>query len=286
MPDWCFLNNGFLPREEALLPVQDLSIQRGYAVFDFLRVSKGIALFAEAHIDRLFASAAHLRLPISFTKEELHQLITELIQLNAIQDSGIRVTVTGGSSPDGFGIVQPGLIITEQAFIPPTNERARQGTRLVTYEHQRQLAGIKTIDYLMAIWLQPAIREQGADDVLYISNGLISECPRANIFLLDSNNKLATPGKGILPGITRKNIMACAAELDIIVEERDVNVSEIASSRGAFICSTTKELFPVSSIDGKDLKTDNALFTALQGALSNRMASYKSAKTGTVVSGK
>ena len=279
MRNWCFINDGFLPREEARLPVQDLSIQRGYAVFDFLRVCEGIPLFVEAHIDRLFASAAHLRLVIPFTKEEVYQLLNRLIQLNAIQSSGIRITVTGGASPDGFSIAPPSLVITEQPFTLPTSEKIKSGIRLMTHEHQRQLAGIKTIDYLMAIWLQPVIKQKGADDVLYVSNGLISECPRANFFLLYANNKLVTPRTGILEGITRKNIISCATELEIEVEERDLHVSEIASARAAFICSTTKELLPVSSIDGKDLETDPTLFSALQEALSSRITSYKGSKS-------
>ena len=279
MPDWCFINDDFRPRKEALLPVQDLSIQRGYGVFDFLRVHEGVPLFAEAHIDRLFASATQLRLPISITKDEVHRLITRLIQLNDIQHSGIRITVTGGTSPDGFSIVEPTLIITEQSFAAPGSDKLKQGIKLVTYEHQRQMAGIKTIDYLMAIWLQPFIKEKGAHDVLYISNGLISECPRANFFLLAANNKLVTPLKGILEGITRKNIIARATEMVIDVEERELLISDIASARGAFICSTTKGVFPVSSIDENEFETDHALFTALQVALSNSMEAYKDAQS-------
>ncbi len=278
MPDWCFIGNDFRRGEDALLPVQDLAIQRGYGVFDFLRVSEGIPLFAEAHIDRLFTSATQLRLLLPITKEEAHRLIVQLIQLNNMQHSGIRITVTGGLSPDGFTVIAPNLVITEQAFDPPSPQKRELGIRLVTHEHQRQMAGIKTIDYLMAIWLQPFIKEQGADDVLYTSNGMISECPRANFFLLTANNKLITPRKGILEGITRKNIIACAGKLDIDVEERDLPVSETAAARGAFICSTTKELFPVSSINGKVLETDLALFTALQAALCESMAAYKQAK--------
>ena len=285
MPDWCFINNDFRPGAEALLPVQDLSIQRGYGVFDFLRVHEGIPLFAEAHVDRLFASAAQLRLPLAFTKEVVQQLITKLIELNKMHHSGIRITVTGGRSPDGFSIVAPNLIITEQAFAAPGIDKRKQGIKLVTHEHQRQMAGIKTIDYLMAIWLQPFIKEQGAEDVLYISNGLISECPRANFFLLAANNTLVTPRKGILEGITRRNIIACATEMDVLVEERDVHSSEIASACGAFICSTTKELLPVSSIDGKNLSTDIPLFTALQELLSKRIKSYKAADPTLAISG-
>lgn len=279
MPDWCFINNDFKPCKEALLPVQDLSIQRGYGVFDFLRVYESIPLFAEAHVERLFASAAHLRLPITKTKDDVHQLVIQLIQLNNMKHSGIRIAITGGTSPDGFSIVAPTLIITEQAFAIPASDKLRQGLKLVTHEYHRQMAGIKTIDYLMAIWLQPYIKEKGADDVLYVSNGLISECPRANFFVIGEGNQLVTPGKGILEGITRKNIIACARAMDIEVEERELSVSEITSARGAFICSTTKGLFPVSSIDGMDFETDLALFTTLQTALSDWMGAYQHAQS-------
>jgi D-alanine transaminase/branched-chain amino acid aminotransferase len=120
---------------------------------------------------------------------------------------------------------------------------------LMTYAHQRQLPDVKTIDYLMAIWLQPLLREKGADDVLYHHNGVIAECPRANFFLVTAEGTLVTPAANVLKGITRMKVLEVARG-QFATEERDVLLDEVRTAKEAFITSTTKHVLPVTLIDG------------------------------------
>lgn len=121
--------------------------------------------------------------------------------------------------------------------------------KLVTYEHQRQLPDVKTIDYLMAIWLRPYIMEHGADDVLYHKNGIISECPRSNIFIVTKDDTIITPANNILKGVTRKHLIEIANE-KFVVEEKDVLIQDVWRAKEVFITSTTKQLLPVLQFDG------------------------------------
>ena len=59
-----FLNDQFLENKDASLNIMDLSIQRGYAAFDYLRTVNGKPLFIEDHLDRFYASAQAMRLPL------------------------------------------------------------------------------------------------------------------------------------------------------------------------------------------------------------------------------
>lgn len=106
----------------------------------------------------------------------------------------------------------------------------------------------------MAVWLQDKIRESGASDVLYHYNDLITECPRANFFMVNSSNVLITPANYILKGITRQQILEIAAG-EMKVEERDIRKEEIFDAKEVFITSTTRHLLPVKSIDGKIIGT-------------------------------
>ena len=47
-----FVNSQFLEEEKATLQVSDLSIQRGYAAFDFFRTKNYIPLFLDDYLDR------------------------------------------------------------------------------------------------------------------------------------------------------------------------------------------------------------------------------------------
>jgi len=242
-----FLNDTFLPASDAALSVNDLAIQRGYGVFDFFKTVGGAPIFPDDHLDRFFHSAARMHLPVGKSREELKEIIAQLMQLNNFPDSGIRITLTGGYSTDSISLGRPNLVITQHPMAPPGKD-CPPPIRLISYPHQRQLPDVKTIDYLMAIHLQPTIRERGAFDVLYHNNGVITECPRCNFFLLTADDILVTPARKMLKGITRKKVLELAAAR-LAAEERDVLLGEIPAAKEAFITSTSRHIIPVSHID-------------------------------------
>lgn len=254
---YCFANNQIELLENAGVPVGDLMVQRGYGIFDFLRVQDNKPLFIDAHLDRFFNSAAIMRLNIKESRQEVIELVNQLIQKNDIPSSGIRLLIGGGDAPDGYTITAPRLIIIQQPLAVPADFLAEKGIHLVSYNYTRQLAEVKTIDYLMAIWLQPWMKSLGGDDILYHQGGIITECPRSNIFMVTADNVLVTPNTGMLKGITRNNILALAAENHIPFEERPINLSEFASAKEAFITSSTKRMTLVRQIDSNLLDTSN-----------------------------
>ncbi|WP_276480148.1 aminotransferase class IV [Paraflavitalea pollutisoli] len=250
---YAIVNHTLLPAEEATLRVQDLSIQRGYGVFDFFKTIQGKPVFLEDHLDRFYQSASLLQLPVSYSRQALKQLIFQLMERNQLPDSGIRITLTGGYAADGFTIATPNLIITQQ---PVSIDRQLQATgiHLATYPHQRQLPAAKSIDYLMAIWLQGFVQQQEAQDVLYHQDGRVTECPRSNFFIVTQDPKVVTPSHRILQGVIRKQVLQLAEE-QYVVEEREVTLDDIYKAREAFVTSTTKNILPVVRFDGQVIGT-------------------------------
>lgn len=244
---FAFLNDRILLNEQAALHYTDLSIQRGIGIFDFLAVVDFEPVFIDLHLARLEASAKEMRLPLSYSNEELKMIINELIRKNELSNGGIRITVTGGYSPDGYNIKEPNLIIATHSFRLPSADQFQKGIKLITWQHQRQMPQVKTIDYLMAVWLQPHLQENGADDVLYFNRNSITECPRANIFMVTHDNKIITPAHSILPGITRQQILAF--DLGYEFELRNITRSELLAAKEVFITSTTKRILPVNQVD-------------------------------------
>lgn len=235
--------------------MNDLAIQRGYAVFDFFRTINGKFIFLNDHLDRFFYSAERMHLPISYTKQELKEVLSELAERNKLPDSGIRVTLTGGYSTDGYSVASPNLVITQKG-LPISDKDTPVGIKLVSYGHQRQLPEVKTIDYLMAIWLKPYIIQHGADDVLYHASGIITECPRSNIFMVTKDGTIATPATNILKGVNRKQLLELAPKF-YKVEERNISIEELLNAKEVFITSTTKQVLPVIEING--MKIANGL---------------------------
>jgi branched-chain amino acid aminotransferase len=251
---YCYINKQFLPVEEAGVSVTDLLVQRGYGIFDYLRVANNKPLFLEDHLERFYNSSNTMRLQVKETKEEVLQIVHELIKMNNLSYSGIRLIIGGGDSADGYTIFEPSLLIIQQPLVAPPDSLTVQGIRLASFEYQRQLPRVKTTDYLMAIHLQPWMKEQGADDILYYSNGIVRECPRSNFFMI-KDGKIITSANQMLLGITRKNILKIAAENNIPFEERDITIDEVKTADEAFITSSTKRVTAVRQIDEYILPT-------------------------------
>ena len=71
---------------------------------------------------------------------------------------------------------------------------------------------------------------------------------RSNFFIIDQNDKIITPGNGILKGINRKHVLNVARD-HFEVEERDLLIEELKYAKEAFITGTTKKVMPVRQVD-------------------------------------
>ncbi|MBC7888745.1 MAG: aminotransferase class IV [Ferruginibacter sp.] len=243
-----FVNNYFLDEDKATLQIGDLAIHRGYGVFDFFRIRNNVPLFLDDYLDRFFSSAALMRLQPNQTRDQLTAIIFELILKNNLGESGVKLILTGGYSPDSYEPVAPNLVILQQKLQVPQTGSFTTGVKVITHEYQRDLPSVKSINYLMGVWLQQKVKEQHAADVLYYKHGVISELPRANVFMVTQDQRIVTPSHNILYGITRKKLLELAAT-KYTTELRSVDIEEIKNAAEVFMTSTTKRLLPITQLD-------------------------------------
>lgn len=262
MTSWNWINGNFVEADRAVVSLNDLALQRGYGLFDFFRTRDGKPLFLQEHLNRFFNSAKLLYLQPPIEKEALKTIVLQLIKKNNLSESGVKLTLTGGYSSDGYTPTTPNLIIQQNEIRVFGVETFQQGIKIITYPYQRELPQAKTTNYLIGIWLQKQLQACGADEVLYQSGGIITEFPRANVFIVTKDNKLITPFKNILHGVTRGNVLKIAQEL-FVVEERDILVEELKLAQEVFLTSTTKRLLPVFEIDGTPLSRTNPITRVL-----------------------
>lgn len=241
--------NGKLSKvEETHLQVSDLSILRGFGIFDYFLVRDGQPLFLSDYLDRFYTSAERLGLSIPVERSGLTRQIMELLEANGQLDAGIRLVLTGGYADDSYTPVEPNLLVMQHTFKAPPAWQFERGIRLMSYNHQRELPEIKSINYLTGIRLQPVMRAAGADYLLYHDQGVIRESDRSNFFALTEEGVLVTPHEQILRGITRKQVLDLAPDI-VRVEERTVHMDELPTFREAFLTSSTKGVMPVVQVD-------------------------------------
>jgi branched-chain amino acid aminotransferase len=250
---YTYLNDAFVPDEKAVLHISDLAIQRGYGIFDFFRVMNNYPLFIEDYLERLYTSAQEMHLKIPYSPEQLREIIFEMIRRNNMPMSGIKVILTGGYSPDGFQLVEkPNLILSQKAMNFPSAEFPTEGIKIITHEYLRDKPHVKTINYVVGIWIQSRVTQEKASDVLYFHNGVVSEFPRCNFFLVTRDQVIRTPGENILAGVTRKHVLELASK-KYQVEVGTVTIEEVFQAGEAFLTSTSKRIVPITQVDDKTI---------------------------------
>lgn len=245
-----YLNGEFLPLERAHLHVSDLAIQRGYGIFDFFRVKNFVPLYLEDYLNRFYGSVETMGLQDVVPRIELREVIMQLISRNKIPDAGMKLIFTGGYSPDAYHPDKGNLLVSEHALTLPSESQVEKGVPIITHSYRRDIPEVKTINYIMGVWLQRKVREAQAADVLYFQEGLVSEFPRCNFFLVTRGGTVVTPDRFVLQGITRMRVLEVARR-DFTVEERSVRLEEIYDAAEAFMTSTTKGVLPVVKIDDR-----------------------------------
>lgn len=246
---YVYLNDQFVESEKATLHISDLAIQRGYGIFDFFRVRENVLLYVDDHLDRFLHSASIMHLSAPGTKEELLSVLQELLKKNNLPDSGIRMILTGGYSPDAYQPVTPNFIIMQSPLVIPDSS-VPKSISIITHEFVRDIPEAKTINYTMGIWLQKKIKEQQADDVLYHTNGVVTEFPRCNFFIVTKDNTIITPDKNALNGVTRKRILELVGS-SFTVKEGPVTFDDMREAKEAFLTSSTKRIQAIVKIDGQ-----------------------------------
>lgn len=249
---YTYVNGQITLQSEAKLLVSDLAIQRGYGVFDFLKIVNHRPIFIEDYLNRFYHSAEKMNLELPPDRSVLREAIFELLAKNNLPNSSLKMILTGGYSEDGFLIAKPNLILVQEVFEYQISN-FEKGLNLLSHNFQRQFPSAKTIDYLQAIQLQPTLKLKQADDLLYHQNGQVRECPRANIFLV-KGNEVITPITAILRGITRSKILSMSIN-GISIKEEDFSLDELINADEAFISSSTKNILPIFSLDGKPIGT-------------------------------
>jgi D-alanine transaminase/branched-chain amino acid aminotransferase len=243
------INGQILPVESARIPLTDLGMLRAYAIFDFFRVLEGIPVFLEDHLDRLMRSASTMGMRLPWTREDIRTMILDLITANNAGKAGFRVVITGGFSEDGFTPDQPNIFMMLHALPEYDAQDYVRGCKLISSAYVRDVPTVKTCIYVHSLLENTRMREAGAMEVLYHSNGSITECSRSNVFFVTPEGALVTPKDGMLLGITRKQVLAIAADKGIPFEFRDVHLEELGSFSEVFLTSSTRGVLPIIQID-------------------------------------
>lgn len=247
-----YVDGQYVPEEQAVLPVRDLAVLRGYGAFDYLRTYGGNPFRLRQNVQRFRRTCELIEMPLPWSDEELQAIVRETLRRNQEQHAGefgIRMVITGGlSSNNLLPDSDPRLLVLVQPAPQIPAAWYEQGVKVITVDNQRVLPNAKSILYLPAILAQKRARERNAVEAVYRTlDGFVTEATTSNLFAVFEGT-LVTPDAELLPGITRQTLLECAAP-HYSIEERPLMYSHLLQADEAFLTSANKLVVPVVQVD-------------------------------------
>ncbi len=238
-----------VPLNQAVVSAADLSVCRGYGVFDYFEVRSSVALFLPHYLERFRRSAVGLGLKLSYNDNQILKAIDMLIRSNNTSSCGIRMLLTGGFSESSYQVENPVFFMIAYESPAYHPDIFKNGVRLMTQPFLRVFPAIKSINYLHGLYMQQELKIKGFDYLLYHFEGKVLESDRSNFFLLDQDNILYTAEDQVLHGITRKIVLEIANECGIEVRLQAPTLAQLRQAKSCFLTNTTAKLLPVSQVD-------------------------------------
>lgn len=269
-----YVNGNYLPLAEARVPALDRGHLFGDGAYEVIPVYAGQPFKLRAHLDRLAYSLGELRIPNPLTAAQWQTLLARLIAFEPAARQMVYLQVSRGSyekRAHGFPAQPEPAVFAYAATLPPRPaDLASAGVGAITAADIRwQRCDIKAIALLGHVLLNQQAVDAGCNETLLHRDGMVCEGASSNVFLVEGN-VLITPPKGpqILAGITRQTVLELAQAAGISTLERPVTLVELQQAGEVWITSATREIYPVTRIDGRPVGrgTPGPLWTQLNQA--------------------
>jgi D-alanine transaminase len=249
-----YLNNQFLPAEQACIPVLDRGFIFGDGVYEVIPVYAGKLFRFEEHLQRLQNSLDAVRIPNPLSSAEWQNILNQLIEKNGGGELSLYFQVTRGSAQRDHAMPKqpsPTLFAMCNPLKPPATELLQSGVAAISLDDIRwQRCHIKAISLLPNILLRQEALDQDAAEAILIREGQATEGAASNLFVV-LNGVICTPPKGpmLLPGITRDLILELAASHGLAHQERTITPADLLCADEIWLSSSTKEILPVTRLD-------------------------------------
>ncbi|MGI6037410.1 MAG: aminotransferase class IV [Limnochordia bacterium] len=274
MPVVAWVNGEYVDINRPAIAIEDRGYQFGDGVYEVIRLYQGQPFALKEHLERLEKSLAaiELELPKGFSMEDLVQLVQEGAQKSEFDSAFVYLQVSRGVRERDHSIPaqnEPVLVMTVRPFIPHTPEAWEEGMAAVTLPDERWLrCDIKTTNLLPNVLAISKAEKMGADEAILVREGVgVTECTRTNLFMVRDGCVYTAPtGRYILPGISRQIVLKLMSIHRLPYREQFFTADALAGAEEIFTTGTGREVFPVTSLNGRPVGN------GLPGAMTRKLA--------------
>ncbi|KAF3997122.1 D-amino acid aminotransferase [Glaciimonas immobilis] len=273
-----YLNGVMTPLSEARIPVLDRGFIFGDGVYEVIPIYAGNAFRAQHHMARLFRSLAAIGIPNPHNEPEWMALINQVVAPYGKDDQMVYIHVTRGVAKRGHAFpkeaLTPTVFIMTNPLVLPSDAVRDKGVSCVTMEDQRWLhCEIKSISLLGNVLAAQHAAEHSVVEAIQFRDGFLTEASSSNVWIVNNGVLMAPPKNNlILEGIRYSLIEELCAANNIAFVARRIERKEVMEADEVLLSSATKEILPVTVIDGKTIGNGQPgpiyqqLYQAYQGA--------------------
>jgi D-alanine transaminase len=256
-----FLNGDYMPIEEAKISPLDRGFLFGDGIYEVIPSYFGKMVGFQAHINRMNDGLKAIGIELNWDDSQWLALCEKLSSSNGAGPLGLYLHVSRGTDTKRFHAfpenVSPTVFaMTFEIPVPktPSLDTVGKGYALTSTEDLRwQRCHIKSTSLLgNVLHFQEGADAGSQEALLFNRNKELTEASASNIFIV-KDGIIATPiqDNQILPGVTRRLIIdILSKDGSLIVEERIVTLDEVRAADEIWITSSSKEIAPVTKLDG------------------------------------
>lgn len=264
----CYINGEFTTLREAKVSVMDRGFIFGDGAYEVVPVYSGRPFRFAEHMARLNRSLSELRIgnPMSLTqwRELAERLVAAYAQTlgksPAQTDQLVYFQVTRGVAMRDH-VMLPGLtptvFVSSNRMSPPTEENRANGVACASADDFRwKKAHIKSVSLAGAVLARQISADVGAVETVMFRDGWLSEAAASNVWVVRNGAVMGPPRDNlVLEGIRYGVIEELCREDGIPFELRPVSREEVFGADELLLSSATKEVLPVTRLDGKPIGT-------------------------------
>ena len=253
-----YVDGAFLPLAEARVSPMDRGFLFGDGAYEVIPVYSRRAFRLDEHVARLANTLAAMRLANPHSADEWKAIILEIVARNPWDDQSVYLQVTRGADTKRNHAfpgpeVKPTVFLMSEPLITPSAEQLASGIAAVSAADIRWLrCDLKTVSMLANCLLRQHAIDHGCMETVLFRDSFLTEGAASSIFVCKDGVLLVPPKSHLmLPGITYDVVLELARTHGMKHAVREVLEAEVRTADELWMTSSTKEVLPITSLDGR-----------------------------------
>jgi D-alanine transaminase len=260
----CYLNGEYTLLPDAKISVMDRGFVLGDGVYEVLPAYGSCLFRFEQHMARLERSLAELRIPNPHSRAQWRAIAARLVSDYARGSEGdpekmdqmVYLQVTRGVALREHAMLPgltPTVFVMTNVMKQPSATQRGEGARCVTAEDFRwKKAHIKSTSLLGGVMARQISVDADADETIMFRDGFLSEAAASNVWIVKDGVLMGPPRDNlVLEGIRYALLDEICSVHGITIELRRISREEVLDADEVLLTSATKEVLPVTRIDGQ-----------------------------------